>query len=54
LGAWGLLLTGQVLWLTYGVATAEWAIVIVNIVAAASSTAILIVESRNRRRVNAA
>lgn len=53
LGSWVLLLTGQLLWLLYGVLEAEWAIAIVNVGAASASTGILILESRNRARSRA-
>lgn len=48
LGAWRLLLAGQLLWLLYGLVQSEWAIVVVNIAAASASTGILVLESRNR------
>lgn len=51
LGAWRLLLAGQLLWLLYGLVRSEWAIVIVNVAAAAASTGILLLESRNRMAV---
>jgi uncharacterized protein with PQ loop repeat len=48
LGAWRLLFAGQVLWLVYGLATRELAIVVVNIGAACASAAILMLETRAR------
>lgn len=50
LGAWALILLGQVLWLLYGVLAGQFAIVLVNAVAGGVSVAILAIELRLRRR----
>ncbi|MCB9412619.1 MAG: hypothetical protein H6525_07210 [Actinobacteria bacterium] len=45
-GAWLLLLTGQLLWLGYGLLAAEWSIVIVNVGAASASATVLVLEGK--------
>jgi uncharacterized protein with PQ loop repeat len=50
IGSWLLIFAGQVLWLGYGLLESQLAIIVVNIVAATISAAVLTLEIGHRRR----